>query len=130
MARDRQKLNDKKEQIDRAWQARQASRTLLFNETLIREELQRIVKGRIELARYQMAHLIDMLKALDPKQVLQKGYSILFAEKGQSVINSVSKLKKGQQGRLLLSDGELLITINEVEMNENTTTARSDSFNI
>ena len=130
VARDRQKLNDKKEQIDRAWQARQASRTLLFNETLIREELQRIVKGRIELARYQMAHLIDMLKALDPKQVLQKGYSILFAEKGQSVINSVSKLKKGQQGRLLLSDGELLITINEVEMNENTTTARSDSFNI
>lgn len=66
------------------------------------------------LLKQKLSHLKDLLKAIDPKNVLLKGYSILFAEKELSVINSIDKLKKGQKGQLLLSDGKVLITINEI----------------
>jgi len=116
LSQDRQKLVYKREQLDHLWQTQQTKRMHLFNQEKLKEELYQIFKTQIELSKRKLIYMSDMLKALDPKQVLQKGYSILFAEKEQFVINSVSKLKKGQQARLLLSDGELNITINEVNI--------------
>ncbi len=55
-----------------------------------------------------------MLKAIDPKNVLSKWYSILFSEKDGSVINSIYKLKKQEKVRVWLVDGEALVTINEI----------------
>lgn len=72
------------------------------------------IKEQLFQFRRQLNHLIEMLQVLDPKNLLQKGYSILFAEKSQSVINSVLKLKKGDRAELLLGDGRISITINEV----------------
>ncbi|MFI5344358.1 MAG: hypothetical protein ACHQUC_09080 [Chlamydiales bacterium] len=54
------------------------------------------------------------MKAFDPKNVLNEGYSLLLEEKTAAVIHSIHQVKKGQQSRLLLSDGELHITINEI----------------
>jgi len=84
-------------------------RLLTYERSLQQQVLQRLAQDHRKLA-----HLIDLLKALDPKGILKKGYSILFAEKSSSVIHSVRHLTKGQQATLLLSDGELLITIKEV----------------
>lgn len=109
-----QKLEYKSQQLAHFWQTQQAKRRHLFNPERIKEELHQAITDRITHYRHRLSHISDMLKALDPKNVLQKGYSILFAEKETSVINSVAKLKKGQQARLLLSDGEIIITINEV----------------
>lgn len=61
--------------------------------------------------RRRLTHIEEMLKALDPKNLLQKGYSILFAENGLSVINSIKMVSKGQEAKLLLSDGELKVEI-------------------
>jgi exodeoxyribonuclease VII large subunit len=66
------------------------------------------------LIKQRLYRIEDLLKAIDSKNVLGKGYSILFAEKELSVINSIQKLKKGQQAQLLLSDGKVLITINDI----------------
>lgn len=70
----------------------------------------------MRVTKLQHMHLI--LKAIDPKQLLQKGYTILFSEKENSVITSIKKLEKGQKARLLLSDGSALITINDLQANE------------
>lgn len=111
---ERQKLNYKREQLDHLWQAQHNKRTHLLNQEKLKKELYQVVFDRIILLKQKLAHITDMLKALDPKNVLQKGYSILFAEKGNFVINSARELQNGQQARLLLSDGEVMITINEV----------------
>jgi exodeoxyribonuclease VII large subunit len=55
------------------------------------------------------------MHAIDPKNLLRKGYSILFSEKDNSVINSVQAIEKEQRARLMLSDGEALITINQID---------------
>ncbi len=111
---DRQKLMYKKQQLNHVWQTKQIQRRHAFNKELLTQELQQLITDKITFYRQKLTHISDLLHALDPKNVLEKGYSILFAEKSNFVINSVQKLKKGQQARLLLSDGELFITINEV----------------
>lgn len=115
LMQERQRLSSTVQQLDQTWQGRQTERRHLFDRGRYAETLQQLANEKILLCRRKLAHAAELLKALDPTNLLQKGYSILFAEKERSVINSVRMLKKGQQALLLLSDGEALITINEVK---------------
>jgi exodeoxyribonuclease VII large subunit len=54
------------------------------------------------------------LASIDPKNLLKKGYTILFDEKDNSVITSVHALKVEQKIRMLLADGEAGATITKV----------------
>lgn len=54
------------------------------------------------------------LEGIDPNRLLKRGYSILFSEKGNLVINSVKALSQGQSVRIFLSDGEAQATINSI----------------
>jgi exodeoxyribonuclease VII large subunit len=110
----REKLAYKRQQLDNIWQMKQTQRRHAFHSEKLTQELQQLLIDRLALYRQKLAYVVDLLKAVDPQNVFKKGYSILFAEKSSFVINSVTNLKKGQQARLLLSDGEVLITINEV----------------
>jgi exodeoxyribonuclease VII large subunit len=58
------------------------------------------------------------LGAIDPKNLLKKGYSILFSEKNGSVITTVEAIDQGDQLKILISDGTLLTTVNEVKSND------------
>lgn len=114
----RVKLHSQKQRLDLQWENKQTQRRHLFNPQQFKQKLELIFQDRLIQAKRKLIHVKDLLKALDPKNVLQKGYSILFANKDSTVINSVAKLENGQQARLLLSDGELFITINEVKKRE------------
>lgn len=118
LEQDRQKLAQKRQQLDHIWQTKQIRRRQSFNQEKLRQELKTLMDHRLNFYRQKMSYTFDLLKALDPTNLLEKGYSILFAEKSSFVINSVQQLKKGQQAKLLLSDGEVLITINEVNPSE------------
>ncbi|MDP1881163.1 MAG: exodeoxyribonuclease VII large subunit [Parachlamydiaceae bacterium] len=117
-------IQSKKQQLE--GRARQASalnpinQILNFKHRLLTYEkmINQRIKNLLEKSKQQLDHLSILMKAIDPKNVLQKGYSILFAEKSASVINSVQNIKKGEQARLLLVDGEALVTINEVRSRE------------
>jgi exodeoxyribonuclease VII large subunit len=70
---------------------------------------------KLNTLKYEkLAPLISMLHAVDPKNVLTKGYCILFSEKDNSVITSVCAVEKQQDVRLILSDGELISTIKKI----------------
>lgn len=58
---------------------------------------------------------VEILKAIDPKNLLTKGYAILFSEKEKSVIKSVRSLQKNQTIRLLLADGAARSTVTDIE---------------
>ena len=66
------------------------------------------------LQNEKLKPMVAMLRAVDPKIVLTKGYCILFSEKDFSVITSVCAVEKQQDVRLILSDGELISTIKEI----------------
>lgn len=113
-----QKLTQKTQQLNHLWQTKQIQRRHAFNPEKLNQELKYLMDHRFNFYRQKMSYIFDLLKAMDPINLLEKGYSILFAEKSSFVINSVQQVKKGQQAKLLLSDGEVLITINEVTSSE------------
>ncbi|MEX0961962.1 MAG: exodeoxyribonuclease VII large subunit [Simkaniaceae bacterium] len=60
-----------------------------------------------------MAHISELLKAANPKNILQKGYCIPFKEKGDSVILSAKSARPGDRLSLLFHDGNLKTTVTE-----------------
>lgn len=125
LKQNRQRLILQQQQLYYSWEAKKMRYHQMFHRERLNQELQRLMDNQLNLYRQKMIYLIDLLKALDPTHILEKGYSILFAEKSSSVIHSVKQLKKGQQAQLLLSDGEALITINEVILSEHKSFSRT-----
>jgi len=72
------------------------------------------IKQALSTSKERLDSISTTLKAIDPRQLLTKGYSILFSEKDGSVIKSVHHLKKDDDIRIMLADGEALSTIKEV----------------
>jgi exodeoxyribonuclease VII large subunit len=65
--------------------------------------------------RFQkLLSLQEKLCALDPKNLLKKGYTILFSENRSSLIISSSDVKENDKITAKLFDGELLLTVNNV----------------
>ena len=111
-------IQNKKHQLDiKTHQARALKPTnqiahlkerLLFCE----RALERPLRQLIEKNKQKLAAISTLLHAIDPKNILKKGFSILFKENEPTIIHSISEIENGQQARLRLSDGELLVTIN------------------
>lgn len=60
----------------------------------------------IKIRQEKLKGLIAHLNAIDPKNLLQKGYSIAFHQKNNSVIMSASALQPKDRIRLVFADGE------------------------
>ena len=54
-----------------------------------------------------LKRLVAHLKAIDPKNLLQKGYSIVFSQKDNSVIMSAKSLTQKDQVRMQFADGSV-----------------------
>lgn len=61
----------------------------------------------------RLERVISALKGIDPKNLLGRGYAILFSEIDRSVITSARGIKKDDPVRLLLADGEILANVKE-----------------
>lgn len=76
------------------------------------------MQQQLDKRSHRVTTLVQLLHAVDPRRLLAQGYSILLAEKKPIVIQSVRGVQKGDRVRLLLSDGTLLLTVQEVETRE------------
>lgn len=72
------------------------------------------MEAQLQQKKVKLESIWGILHAVDPKNLLLKGYSILFSEKDGSVITSVCELQKQQEIRLMLSDGDALSTVKEI----------------
>lgn len=63
-------------------------------------------KGRLE-------RLSSHLKSIDPRNLLSKGYSIVFREKNDSVILSKGQVETGENLKIQLSDGRIRVKVDE-----------------
>ncbi|MCE5316952.1 MAG: exodeoxyribonuclease VII large subunit, partial [Parachlamydia sp.] len=65
------------------------------------------------LKQERLRKLSDSLHAINPKNLLAKGYAILLAEKGGTAVTSVDDVAEGDTLRAMLADGELVSTIKQ-----------------
>lgn len=86
----------------------------------IQKQLDQLWMRIFNLFRERLANLIGNLRSIDPKNLLDRGYAILFNEKSHSVIVSTNSVEAGQEVRLLLSDGHIISTVKEIIKNERT----------
>jgi exodeoxyribonuclease VII large subunit len=70
-----------------------------------------IQKNYLLLKKTYLKQSVEKLSVLNPKNVLNRGYSILFAQKEGSVIVSAQEMTPGKAIRALLSDGEAMLTV-------------------
>ena len=78
------------------------------------EELHEAMQDKLDYLAREIKSRKDQLEALNPKQVLNRGYSISMNEKGQ-VISSIKDLKPGEKIKTSLKDGNVTSTVTSVE---------------
>lgn len=81
-------------------------------------DLQKSWKKIFTEKKMRFQQIQDLLNAVDPKNILSKGYSIIFSEKDNSIINSIHSVNKNETVKLLLADGYAFSTIKEIHKSE------------
>jgi exodeoxyribonuclease VII large subunit len=114
-------LTQKQDRLSQYWSAQQSNRRRHFNAIAKQKQLDQAWQRIIGLRKERLITLSSSLHSIDPKNLLKKGYSILFAEKDHSVITSINSIGKDQEIRALVSDGELLTIVKEVFSSDDTT---------
>ncbi|MBP1644568.1 MAG: exodeoxyribonuclease large subunit [Bacteroidetes bacterium] len=79
----------------------------------IKLNLFNIASRRIERETQTLANYQQVLKLLDPKNLLKRGYSISYLK--DKIITSASELKKGDQLVTLFADGKIISTVTDKE---------------
>ncbi|MBJ7449600.1 MAG: exodeoxyribonuclease VII large subunit [Parachlamydiales bacterium] len=89
-----------------------------FSTLSFKQILDNRYKQLLNAKSQRLGYLVDHLRAIDPKALLNKGYSILFSEKDGSLIISTSNLQPNETLRAHLSDGEARLQVKEVLKSE------------
>jgi exodeoxyribonuclease VII large subunit len=109
-----QKIFYKSQQLTNYWQRQHIQRVHQFQVKNFSHQLQALLIERLQKSYQKFRHVVELFQAVNPKNLLNKGFNILFAENKSSIIHSINQLQKGQRATLLLSDGEVVVTINEI----------------
>lgn len=82
--------------------------------------LPRFVQAMSQVVRQpkeRLQRLKEHLCSIHPKNLLKKGYTILFSEKGDSIILSAKEIQVSQKFTALMHDGRVAATANKIEEN-------------
>ena len=86
------------------------------NLLLLTERMTRTMHNDLRNKTDQFSSAIRMLKALNPLEVMERGFSIVYKE--GNVANSVSGLKTGEILQVRMQDGSVQTVIQSIEMKE------------
>ncbi len=110
----RHMLSQKRERLTQACRSKFLHCKQLLSPIVKQRQLdlcwQRIIRQKQE----KLSQMSASLHSVDPKNLLSKGYSILFAEKDHCVITSLASVKKEESIRILMNDGQLTATVKEI----------------
>ncbi|MDR3624907.1 MAG: exodeoxyribonuclease VII large subunit [Chlamydiales bacterium] len=79
----------------------------------IKKEVDLWWKNSFHLRKERLKGVVSKLSSLDPKNLLRKGYAILFSEKDQSLIISAKNVNTGDLLFAKLADGTLSLIVNK-----------------
>jgi exodeoxyribonuclease VII large subunit len=66
-----------------------------------------------EKQKDNLNNLIEKLELVNPLSLIKKGYSLTY--KNDKIVSSIKEIKKGDNLKLRVIDGNILVTVNEVE---------------
>lgn len=81
-----------------------------------KEELNDCMRDIIEDLKRTVQSKKEQLEALNPKRILERGYSISMNEKGE-VIKNIKDVNKGDKITSVVAGGKIISTVNETEEN-------------
>lgn len=84
-----------------------------FSVDTYRKRSDQLALNRLAFQRDRLKRLLLALKGQDPKNLLAKGYTILFSQKTGSVITTVRDLRIGEAVRMQIADGTASATITQ-----------------
>jgi len=94
--------------MDRVFQFQQTSDALT-------SRILKHMEHSMDMWRGRYSALNEMLDAVSPLATLNRGYSITLNMPDEAVVDSVAKTAKGQDVKIIVSDGEMRCTVNSVE---------------
>ena len=115
IAHTRQKVQQLSNSLDQACQTRIRWLHQKLDPTNRLQQLDRTLTQQIQQRRSRLQHVTENLESINPRNLLHKGYTILFSEKGGSAITSIQALRPDQQIRLLLADGQATATVQNTQ---------------
>lgn len=86
-----------------------------FDMPKLRKILDHRVFENLEKKRQKTSHLKDVFNAIDPKNLLEKGYSIVFSEKDGSIIMSTKQVEKNDNLQVRLKDGIISTIVKNIK---------------
>ncbi|WP_418964222.1 exodeoxyribonuclease VII large subunit [Cetobacterium sp.] len=81
---------------------------LLLKEDKLNESIRRIFKDK----KYELEIRTEKLIALNPLEILKRGYSV--TKKEQSIVKSCAQIKVGDQIETILKDGKIISKVEEI----------------
>jgi exodeoxyribonuclease VII large subunit len=84
----------------------------------LHHRLETAMHSRLTLRRETLSGLGNTLHSLSPLAVLGRGYSICRDPVTQHLITSVTSVRSGQQVEILLSNGQLACTVDDIHRRE------------
>lgn len=85
--------------------------TQRLDRSVWRKRIDQCLMQRIAEKRIKLAQLVSHLKGIDPKNLLTKGFCILFQSQSDTVISSLHTLKAQDKVRLLMHEGHAHLTV-------------------
>ncbi|AAD19199.1 exodeoxyribonuclease VII large chain [Chlamydia pneumoniae TW-183] len=82
----------------------------------VKETLATILERRYENSVARYSALKEQLHSLNPKNVLKRGYAMLFDFNENSAMISVDSLQENARVRIQLQDGEAILTVTNIEI--------------
>lgn len=82
----------------------------------IASHMQHLIENKHKALKDALYKLTSHLSSIDPKNLLKKGYSILFSEKDHSIILSAKNVNKKDSIYAVLPDGKLFAEIKNIEL--------------
>ncbi|NNM43335.1 MAG: exodeoxyribonuclease VII large subunit [Chlamydiae bacterium] len=114
----KQKLTLLQKNIDARMRGRIQEKRASFEPNALRKKILLQVAYTVEKKKKSFIQLISHLRGIDPKNLLTKGYCILFPENSDSVILSIQQIELEQKVRILLHDGQITTKVQDVSIYE------------
>jgi exodeoxyribonuclease VII large subunit len=111
----KQKLCAFDRSLQNCLKAQLSTKQLLASRAVWQKKIDQSLLTRIAEKKEKLFQLAAHLKGIDPKNLLAKGFCLLFDEKEGHLIHSAGALKPQNTVRLVMHDGTVRLTVDEVE---------------
>lgn len=101
-------------QIENSMQQNLQKKRTLLGESFKPSKVLALLRRSFEKKKDDLLKLTSHLQSIDPKNLLTKGYCILFSENNNSVILSAKDLVPSQNLKAQLQDGHAIVKVKEI----------------